>query len=307
MMAVNKSRRPAWTRRGFWPRRPAHAGNGPVVTRFRLGAVAALVAVVALTVTTISMHHSSPQASTVPPVPAAADCREAPMAHVHDPARFTVLADCVAVSGTLTSARLEAAFLDEKAAVSLDSTYERFLRPENHGRLIVDVIPTDIGTVVLPANGTHATFYGAWVLNRATKAIELHPAWKVVMAPTAKKQASGSSGGDNAQKLHAQQKLLVSARAPKAVKVGDALVIKVAAAWQGKGKSQPASQVRMFLEMTDHNGKGVRWKAFRTNTLGNASIKLVTIQVPGSYLTTIYPITEGASGPVKVAMTVKRR
>lgn len=306
MMAIaTRWRRPAWTRRGFWARRPAGTG-GPLVTRFRLGAAAALVAVLALGVTTISMGLSSSPTSTVPPVPPAADCRKAPMAHVHDPARFTVLADCVAVSGTLTSARLEAAFLDEKAAVSLDSKYERFLRPENRGRLVVDVIPTDIGNVVLPANGTHATFYGAWVLNRATKAVELHPTWKVVMAPTAKRQVNGSSEGDPAQ-LHAHQTLVVSVRAPKSVTVGDAVIIKVAATWQAKGKSEPASQVRMFLEMTDHNGNGVRWKAFRTNTLGNGSIKLVTIQVPGTYLTTVYPITEGAGGPIKIVVTVKRR
>jgi hypothetical protein len=250
---------------------------------------------------------AKPPESTVPPVPAAGDCRDAPMAHVHDPGRFTVLANCVVISGTLTASRLESAFLDEKAAVTVDRQYQKYLRPQNQGRLIVDVIPTDIPRVQLPDRGTHATYYGAWVLNRATKAVELHPAWKVVLSPADKKLVRGSSEQDPAD-LHAGQTLKLELKMSSSVTAGAPIAVEVKANWETKqGKKEPTSQARMFLEMTDATGTGVRWKALRTNTLGQGSAKLLALQVPGTYQATLYSITPGAEGPIKTTVTVKRR
>jgi hypothetical protein len=295
-----------WSQLGWNPKQISiRAREGSPVargTRIRLSAmvVAVLVAVVSL-----RMWEGPPE-STVPPVPAAGDCRDAPMTHVHDPGRFTVLANCVVISGTLTASRLESAFLDQKAAVTVDREYQKFLPPQNSGRLIVDVIPTDIPTVELPARGTHADFYGAWVLNRATKAVELHPTWKVVLSRADKQLIRGSSERDPAD-LHVGQTLKLDLRLPESVTVGAPISVDVDARWQTKqGTSQPASQARMFLEMTDADGTGVRWKALRTNTLGRASADLLTLQVPGTYQATLYPITPGTKGPVTATITVKR-
>lgn len=272
------------------------------LTRFRI-AVLALVAAIVLIVTVTSLGLAA--GPTVPPTPTTAACRKDAMAHVHDPGRFTVLAPCVVVSGTLTSARLEAAFLDEKGLVVVDRRYTKFLRPENHGNLIVDVVPTDILSVDLPASGGHATFYGAWVLNRATKAVELHPAWRVVPSPGSKTVTGGSE--PKQASLHVGQKLALSVHAPVSVTVGGSVVADLDAKWMANGKSEPASEVRVFLEVTDSSGNGVRWKALRTNTLGKATAKLVTLQVPGDYRVTVYPVTAGATGPVSAVLAVKRR
>lgn len=249
-------------------------------------------------------------AAAIPPAPAQhAGCRAHPMTHVHDPGRLTVLADCVTVTGTLKSARLESAYDDLKLSVALDERDQGYLRPANRGVLTVDVVAPDIPDTTLPSAGQRATFTGAWVLNRATKAVELLPTWRVALPPTAPAgtaadTAVGGSKSSAAASLHAGQQLRVSVTTPRRVTVGTRLSVAVTATWTTAAMRQPAAQIRLFMEMTDASGTGIRWKAVQTNTLGRARANLLAIQVPGDYRLNVYVVNADkaitSSNPVTV-------
>ena len=212
--------------------------------------------------------------------------------------------------------------------MAVAAPYRRFLRPANRGVVVVDVIGTDLGTVTLPPVGSQATFYGAWVLDKATKSITVHPSWRVVpQDPTARVVAAGSAARppkNNARPLHESQTLTVAINQPAEVGVGKPMIAKLKTAWlkqqttKSAGSSAaarsrsvevrlPASQVRLFTEVSTVTGKGVRWRARTTNTQGAASARLLALVVPGRYVLTVYAYADGKTAQASSVFTVKGR
>jgi hypothetical protein len=235
------------------------------------------------------------------------------MAHVHDPSRLVVLAGCSTVSGTVRQV-LGYNPLDGNRSllVAVDRPFRRFLRAGNGGLLAVEVIPPDAPAVRIPAVGEHATFYGAWVLdkNREHRA-ELHPTWRIDVAPagatgqatTAGGAATGlgappTTGGDG-------RGFSLHVAAPASVPVGGGMHVQVRAKAEGRGR--PAAEVHLFLELTSERGAGVRWAAASTNTLGVADAYLVALDAPGRFTLSVYADKGDVARVTRLPFRVTRR
>ena len=265
-----------------------------------LAIAVALLLAVSGTALAVTRHQPA-----LPPQPSSAFCRSAPTTHVHHPSRLTVLAPCVEVVGTVGSSRINGAYHDKQVQLTVDDDFRRFLPPANNGRLMADVIATDLNAVAVPPSGTRATFYGAWVVNRATKAVELHPAWRIEPAGSA---ASAATTARTRPAAQADGTLRMAVAVQPTVAVGERLVVRVAASREAADRAVPASQVRVFLEITTDGGVGVRWKATVTNTLGQASARLLALTVPGRhYRLTAYGIVDGQTVPATAEFTVTPR
>jgi len=215
-----------------------------------------------------------------------AGCRTNPMNHVHDPHRLTLIQNCSTVSGTVQAVRLVAAFDDLKITIRADSAVRSYLPAANKGVLVADVIAPDQARVTAPARGSRITAWGAWVVDKATKTAMLLPTYRILVTHANDTVIRGESHELHGPAIPKQLKLHVAA--PRRVTVGGAINVTVRARWLYIGTPTPASQVRLFAEMTGPDRMGVRWKATMTNTLGLAVLHLVAIQVPGSYTLTLY-------------------
>lgn len=162
------------------------------------------------------------------------------------------------------------------------------------------MIPPDVPGVRIPHPGEHVTVYGAWVIDKASHTAEIHPAWQIhARAPTL--------GPRHPAPLHRDQRLALAVRVPAAVPVGARLDVHTHARWVIHGRSRPASQVRLFTELTSAAGRGVRWKAAMTDTLGAATMPLVALDVPGPFTVTVYANASGHAAIARVSVLVKRR
>jgi len=294
-----------------------------------ISAVVAILAIVGVAVA-VSVASGKTQQATPRRPSGLSDCRADPLTHVHDPLRLDLLAPCVGVKGRIRSIRLYGGYNDVKVKVEVAASDVRFLKPANRNVLVVDVVAPDLATVLLPAVGSEATFYGAWVYDKATKAASLHPVWRVVPTePTAHVLPAGSAartGTPGARPLHEGQPLSIDVHRVAEVKVGNPLPVRVSAAWlrQQAPKStgaaaqpqpstgtaevqRPASQVRLFYEVTTMSGKGVRWRARTTNTQGSATARLLALFVPGRYQLTVYAYADGKTARDSSVFTVKGR
>lgn len=233
-----------------------------------------------------------------------AGCRQDPMAHVHHPARLKVLAECMAVSGTVRSVDLVRAYNDLKIVITPDGEYREFLRDGNDGVLTVDVIATDLLRVPVPEPGAHITAVGAWVHNRATDAVELHPAYRIDVAAD-QRDTSATWAPPAAQRQGAE--LSVTAQAPKGVSIGEPVIVSVRAEWREAGRRRPASQIHLFAELTTADGAGVRWQATRTNTLGTAIVDILALATPGQYTLTVYATPSGSDATATTDIRIARR
>ncbi len=220
------------------------------------------------------------------------------MAHVHDPSRLVVLANCATVSGTVKTVRpYDPIDGNSRLFVAVDRPYRRFLAPSNRGLLVVEVIPTDFLAVAIPAVDTHATFYGAWVLAKnELRQAEMHPTWRI-----------DSTTGATAPKVHRQApRLSVQVMAPDMVPVGGGMNVVVRVNEAG-GRRRPVSEVHLFFEVTSAEGVGMRWAAASTNSLGAAKVYLLALDVPGVLTLSVYAYKDGQGETVKVPFRVKRR
>jgi hypothetical protein len=223
-------------------------------------------------------------------------CRDHPMAHVHHPSRFSLEARCASISGTVEDVELVEAFGNVRVSVRPDSRYTEFLREENHGVLTAQVIPPDQPFVSVPSPGEHATFYGAWVVDRAKDAAELHPAWHI--------------RSDDGRVFPPARPLLdVHLGTPEAIPIGEPLPV-----WgtvtepTGVGKRpRPVSEVRVFAELTSASNEGVDWEAGLTNTRGTERLDFVALQIPGDYTITLYALKDGERGVARAHIKVRRR
>lgn len=255
--------------------------------------------------TGFSLTHRSHQ--TVPPwLPNVVACRAAPMTHVHDPGRLTVRGKCASVSGTVKSVRLVSAYDDLKITIVPDAKLLPFLGRANNGLVVADVIATDQASVVIPAVDSHVTAWGSWVLDKASKTTQLLPAYFINID----QQHAGSTvlAGRSTEKQGPapRRSLRLTVTAPGRVPVGGRIDVTIRAQWLQDRRLTPASEIRLFTEMTTKDGLGVRWKATMTHTTGLAVLHLVAIQVPASYRLTVYAAPSGQSVSAAAAIEVTR-
>jgi hypothetical protein len=236
--------------------------------------------------------------------PGAAACRADPLAHVHDPGRLKVLANCATVSGLVEGVQYKPGDGDWQVTVAVDPQYRRFLTPAEHGRLPVRVIPADLPYVPLPALGQHATCYGTWVLNKNLHGrAEMHPAWRIAAASAALAgRAPGGAAGSPAGRGH----LALKVTAPPAVAVGAPFTLQVQSVLVLPKRTVHASLVHLFIEITSSRGVGVRWQARSTNLLGKADFSLVALDAPGRFAVHIYASKSGLFRSTEQSLVVRR-
>jgi hypothetical protein len=233
------------------------------------------------------------------------DCRANPMEHVHDPGRLTLVDRCSSVTGTVRSVRFVPAFDDLRIEIVPERTVRKYLRPANRGVVVADVIATDQADLHVPVKGSRISAWGAWVIDKATKAAMLLPAYRIAVIHADDTVIHGES-----QELHGPplpKRLKLQAAAPRRVAVGGWITVIIRAQWVYIGTPTPASEVRLFAEMTEPDGTGVRWKAAMTNTLGVATLHMVAIQVPGTYILTLYAAPSQQPVTARVVIQVARR
>ena len=206
-------------------------------------------------------------------------CRRDTLAHVHDPTRLVVVGRCSTVSGIVRHAHYEPRYGNRQLLVAVDSSYRRFLLPENHGLLTVEVIPTDEITVRIPRAGQHASFHGAFVFNKNQRAVELHPVWRIDIAGEETSSAPARGAGPT---------FAMRVDAPPTVTVGELVAVAVRTELVSQGQRRPAPEAHVFLELSSPSGKGLQWAAAATNSLGEATIHLVALQAPGRLTLTLY-------------------
>jgi hypothetical protein len=221
-------------------------------------------------------------------------CRDDPLVHVHHPTRFSLEAPCVSISGTVKRVKLSEAFGDVKISVRPDANDKVFLREGNKGIVIAAVIPPDQPFVSMPSPGEHATFYGAWVVDKAQNAVELHPVWHI-------------RSDDERELVPARPVLGVHLGVPESISIGEPLPVSVTVTSSTGGQRRPVSEVRLFAELTSASYGGVDWEAGLTNTRGSERFAFVALQIPGKYGITLYALKDGKRGVARANVTVRRR
>jgi hypothetical protein len=267
-----------------------------------VGAVA-LVALLAAVATVVVLRSD---AETAPPWRGSLDgCRTKTTAHVHDPTRLELLQTCSTFTGVVKSVRFVPAYNDVKITLTPTGDMGSFLPAANKGVLVADVIATDYARVGLPVEGSRISVWGAWVHDKATKTAMLLPAYRIAVENGRTAVIRGQSTEKQAPPVPRQLQLTASAQ-PR-VTVGGEVSVNIRARWSQFGALSPASQVRLFLEMTTPDGVGVRWKAAETDTRGVATVNMVAIQVPATYTLTVYATSTNPLVSVRTPVRVAAR
>ena len=236
-----------------------------------------------------------------------APCRQDPMAGVPNPTRFVVVAGCSTVSGTVRQVRRDPADGELNLLVEVDRTYTRFLPSANQGLLRTAAVPRDVPRLTIPRAGQHATFYGAWVLDRNQHSqVAMHPVWMIELSGDRAGLAPAPMPGAGTSTV-AARRLRVRLRAPQSVPVGGAIDVAVRVE-SGEGATRrPESEANLFFEVRGGEGQGVQWKAATTNALGMARVTLVALEHPGSFRLWLYVDKQGRSVVVSAPVMVRRR
>jgi hypothetical protein len=233
----------------------------------------------------------------------AVPCRQDPMVHVPHPTRFVVLARCATVSGTVRHVARDPADGELNMLVKVDQPYARFLHPDNHGLLRTTAVPFDVPSLQVPKAGQHATFHGAWVLDRNQHNLPaMHPVWTVQLAPggAAVAPQAGAGRADGGR-------LVARLRAPRSVPVGGAMNVSVQVESVDRTGGHPLPEANLFFEVSTEQGRGVQWKAASTNSLGLARVTLVALEHPGPFTLRLYVDRLGRSTVVSVPFQVRPR
>jgi hypothetical protein len=224
-------------------------------------------------------------------------CRDDPMVGVPHPTRYVVVATCSTVSGTVRQVRRDPADGELNLLIAVDQRYSRFLLSGNERVLRAAVVPRDVPRVTVPKPGQHATFHGAWVLDRNQRnQVALHPVWGI--------EASASGAGANPA---VNKRLRVRLTAPRSVPVGGAMHITVRVESAARGLLRPEPEANLFFEVRGDDDRGVQWKAATTNALGVARVSLVALEHPGAFRLWLYVDKPGRSAVVSAPVAVRRR
>jgi hypothetical protein len=235
-------------------------------------------------------------------------CREEPMVGVPHPTRFLVVAACSTVSGTVRRVRRDPADGELNMLIAVDRGYERFLPAANQGVLRAAVVPRDVPKMRGPRVGQHATFYGAWVLDRNQRnQAAMHPVWKVKLSGSGSAVASGAAQLATGSATVIGKRLLVRMRTPRSVPVGGTINVSVRVESATKAARRPEPEANLFFEVRTQDDRGVQWKATTTNALGRARVTLVALEHPGSFRLWLYADKLGRSAIVSAPVTVRRR
>jgi len=221
-------------------------------------------------------------------------CKNDPLAHVHDPSRFELLSGCATVSGTVAAkTELVKAFGDYTIMVRPDAGLERFLPEANGGVFIAAVIPTDRPWIEIPEVGEHATFFGAWVQQVDGDIVRMHPAWAI-------------HADDQVQRAAAKHDMQVSIDAPTSVVLGERIDPLVEVTPTEERPRPLERRVHLFVELLTQDGDGVAWKGGETNTMRFASVDLVALQIPGEYELAVHAWTGHHHATATMPITIKR-
>jgi hypothetical protein len=234
-----------------------------------------------------------------------APCRQDPMAGVPQPTRFVVVAGCSTVSGTVRQVRRDPVDGELNLQVEPDPAYTRFLPPGNHGQLRVAAVPRDVPALTIPEAGQHASFHGAWVLDRNQhRQAAMHPVWMIEPTDGGAGPRSAPSAG---AATPATQRLRVRLVAAPSVPVGGAVDVFVRVESGSGPARRPEPEANVFLEVRAPDGRGVQWKASTTNAIGKARVTLVALEQPGDFQLWLYADKPGRSAVVHTPLSVLRR
>jgi hypothetical protein len=234
-------------------------------------------------------------------------CRHDPMAYVPHPTRFLLLSSCSTVSGIVRQVRRDPTDGELNMLVAVDRAYARSLPSENQGLLRAAVVPRDVPRVKIPRSGQHATFYGAWVLDRNQRSqAAMHPVWMIEVSDRST-GLTASPAPAASPKAAAAGRLRVDIRAPRSVPIGGAIDVSVWVESGERGAGRPLPEANLFFEVRTEDGRGVQWKAAATNALGMARVTLVALERPGSFRLWLYVDKLARSAVVSAPVTVRRR
>jgi len=206
--------------------------------------------------------------------------------HVHDPGRLDMLAACASFIGTVSSIRFDSSFDDLKLIVVPDAPFLRYLRPANQGHVVVDVIATDLDTVHAVPQGTHAIFFGAWVLNRANGQVEMLPTFKIQAPNLDPRKVVAVPQLTAGLEAHRSQKLDIRASAPADVG-GDLRMSSFRLVWTAaKDNVTPSSRIAYDIYQTTSQGAESFSRATYTTRRGVTSF--VTPRLPSNGVDTYY-------------------
>lgn len=200
-------------------------------------------------------------------------CPTDPLAHVPMPNSLEVIARCATVSGTVRRIKVDPVSLNVEILAEPDASDAAYVDPGIQRYLIIKVIPTDQPAVALPQIDEHASFDGAWVINRRASSPgtrELHPAW-LIRAGTPTRVAA------------ARNVLDVGLVAPPRVVVGSPLRLSVTVKSSATATARPLSEARVYVEIRASDGSPSRWAASLTDTFGGATFNLASLERPSTY------------------------
>jgi hypothetical protein len=104
---------------------------------------------------------------------------------IYHPDRLEVLAPCRHASGIVADIRDEEDG-DFHVLVRLDAAYSHLVNRENkqqqHGWLVVELMPRDHGHLPAPYIGQHIGLLGAWVVDHDHGWNEMHPVWQETLS-----------------------------------------------------------------------------------------------------------------------------
>ncbi len=200
-------------------------------------------------------------------------CRLDWAAHVWAPTRLQLIDPCAKVTGTVVEGPThEEHDGDVKLYISLDNQFAALTNEANreklNGSLVVEVVAVDAPVVDVPNIGTHATFYGALVVDIPNGWIELHPTWtiQVLNVNVSLKNISNSTA-------------VVQANVTQTL----------------NETTTPIAGAGVFFELASANGQAVGWEFGRIDRSGLTQADFKNLQA-GDYTLRVYARKLGSSG-----------
>ena len=265
--------------------------------------VIALLAAVVLPILGAGLLLQATQSHILIPMPTpgwqagATECRRDAFAHVPRPDSLDVVSACATVTGTVRRVNVDPVKLEVDILVEPDRDNANYIDPGIQRFMIVKVLPTDQPSVTIPQVDEHASFFGAWVIDRRASAKgtrELYPAWLI--------RTSAQAPAAPARNI-----LGLKLSAPASIEVGSPLRLSASVRSSTAPDARPLSESRVYLELQPSSGPVTRWVARITDTFGIATFNLASLEVPGTYTVWIHASKGRDYGTVQTEVQIKRR